>query len=160
MSEQVDFNPDSTREQKEAPEFVYHASPSGDVQELEPRRGSIPGGANPETQPQLVYAGDVPAFAAAHGFPWGSDEGFELGVVAGQVLFRVPRVLKGRLSQPVYVYTLPGAGFRFTLGEGTGHTFESAEKVKPTKVESFTTVQEAIEHFGGTVEYYDPQDSD
>ena len=144
------FNP----EQEAAPETLYHGTVTGDIGELEPRRRSIPDGANPETQPKLVYASDNAAFAAAHSFHWGSSEGFELSVEKDGVLFRVPEDQKERLNVPVQLYTLSGEHFIRTAGEGTGHSFQTKEPTKPSTKESFSTVQQAIEYFGGKVEYY------
>ncbi|MBI5037861.1 MAG: hypothetical protein HZC01_04130 [Candidatus Kerfeldbacteria bacterium] len=144
-------------EQVVAPKTVYHGSVTSGIEELEPRRRSIPGGADPETHPALIYGSDNPAFAAAHSFLWGTDEGFDLSVENGAVLFRVPEDLRDRLLVPVHLYTLDGKNFKLTPGEGTGHTFHTDQPVKPSLAESFASVTEAIEHFGGRVEFYTPE---
>lgn len=141
-------------ERETAPETLYHGTVTDDIDELEPRKRSIPGGADPETQPKLVYASDNAAFAAAQSFLWGSSEGFELSVEKDGVLFRVPEDQKERLNVPVQVYTVSGEHFTHTPGEGTGHSFQTKEPTKPSTKESFSTVQQAIEYFGGKVEYY------
>jgi hypothetical protein len=148
-----------TPEEGAVPEILYHGSVTAGIEEFEPRRRSIPGGADSETQPKLTYASDNPAFAAAHSFLWGSNEGFELSVENDGVLFRVPADQRDRLNVLVKVYTLPGEHFALTPGEGTGHTFHTDQPTKPTAAESFATVQEAIEHFGGRVEFYDKNEA-
>lgn len=148
-----------TPEEESTPKTLYHGSVTAGIEILEPRRRSIPGGADPETQPKLTYASDNPAFAAAHSFLWGSNEGFELSVEKSGVLFRVPADQQARLNVPVHIYTVSGEHFGLTPGEGTGHTFHSDQPTKPTAVESFATVQEAIEHFGGRVEFYNKDES-
>ncbi|MBU1148778.1 hypothetical protein KKI23_01670 [Patescibacteria group bacterium] len=148
------LNHEQDREQDAAPEFVYHGSLTPDIEKLEPRKRSTPGGVDHEAQPDLVYAGDHPAFAAAHAFPWDTREGFELSVEGDKVLFRVPEQLRDRLKVPVHIYKLSGEGFGPTAGEGTGHTFHVDHEVAPESVESFDDVQTAIENFGGVVEYY------
>lgn len=102
-----------------------------------------------------MYAGDCPAFAAAHAFPWATEEGFELSVEGDKVLFRVPEEFHNRLKVPVHIYKISGEGFSKTAGEGTGHTFHVNHEVAPVSVESFDNVQAAIEHYGGVVEFYE-----
>lgn len=142
-------------EKREKPAFLYHGTNVQNIEEFEPRKRLIPGGAN-EDVPQRVYAGDNPAFVAAHSFPWMTGEGFDLSFNdAGEVTFRVPKQFRERLQQRVYVYKVPSGQFALTSGEGTGHTYHSENNVKPVACQTFETVQEAIEHFGGKVEYYD-----
>lgn len=140
-------------EQKEKPEFLYHGSDTPDISEFEPRRRYTPGGG--ENIPERVYASDNPGFSVAHSFPWSSNEGFELSVENGKVLFRVPRKYKSRLEQNVFLYKIPSVQFELTKEETTGHTFHSESKVKPIETQTFENVQQGIEYFGGTVEYYD-----
>jgi hypothetical protein len=60
-----------------------------------PRRSAYPKPA------ALVYASDIPAFAAAHAFPWSTDEGFELSVSGGgRVTLSVPPQHQQRLQCP------------------------------------------------------------
>ncbi|MDD5040700.1 MAG: hypothetical protein PHY34_06165 [Patescibacteria group bacterium] len=153
-----EYEQEHNPEKEPVPSTLYHGTTATAVEEFEPRRRSIPGGADPETQPKLIYASDNPAFSAAHAFLWGSNEGFELSVEKDGVLFRVPVDQQERLNVPVHVYTMPGGNFTLTSGEGTGHTYQTDRPTKPAAVESFATVKEAIEHFGGRVEFYDKKD--
>jgi len=62
------------------PNMLYHASPQGGIKVFEPRRESTPS-IEQGLSPPRVYAADHPAYAAGHGFRWGTSEGFELGFV-------------------------------------------------------------------------------
>ena len=73
----------------EKPPFVYHGS-SVEITELEPRERFTPA----EGVGSRVYASDLPAFAAAHAFPWHSGEGIELDIDEGTAVLRVPAGLK------------------------------------------------------------------
>ena len=152
-SEKPNFESESNNAEKhEKPPFLYHGSITPNIESLEPRKRYTPGGQN---VPERIYAGDLPAFAAAHSFPWGSNEGFDLSVENGKVIFRVPANFKNRLMQKVYLYKVASNKFEWTSGEGTGHTYHSEEATKPDEIQEFDTVQEAIEHFGGEVVYFE-----
>ena len=138
-------------EQKEKPKFLYHGSNVPNIEVIEPRKRYTPGGA--QDVPERIYAGDLPAFAAAHSFPWGNDEGFNLSIKNRKVIFKVPNKFKDRLMQKVYLYKIPSGKFEWTSEEGTGHTYHSRETTKPDEIQEFNSAQEAIEHFGGEVVY-------
>lgn len=140
---------------EEKPELLFHGSDVADIENLEPRKRFTPAG---KDVPERIYAGDNPAFAAAHSFPWGSAEGFRLSVEEGKVVFEVPKKFKDRLTKKVYIYKLPSEKFEITTEEETGHTFHSQEAVKPIGVEEFESVQDAIEHFGGIVSYIEDEE--
>lgn len=133
----------------EKPPFVYHGSDAGTIEDFEPRKRFTPA----EDVGELVYASDLPAFAAAHSFPWGTDEGFDLSINDGRIIFRVPVQFKERLMIPVFVYKLSSEQFDWNAQESTGHTLSSARQVKPSSIEQFSSVEEAIRHFGGEVIY-------
>ena len=135
----------------EKPAFVYHGSITPNIQEFEPRERYKP----QEGVGARIYATDLPAFAAAHSFPWHSAEGFDLSLVEEKVVFTVPNVHKDRLNALVYIYKLPSDTFNWTAEEKTGHTFDSREQVKPISIENFNSVTEAIQHFGGEVVFLD-----
>jgi len=147
----------SNVEQKEKPTFLYHGSNVPNIEVIEPRKRYTPGGA--QNVPERIYAGDLPAFAAAHSFPWGSDEGFDLSIENGKVIFKVPNKFKDRLAQKVYLYKISSDKFAWTSGEGTGHTYHSQEATRPDEIQEFNSVQEAIEHFGGEVIYIEDHDN-
>ena len=150
----LESKPDNM-EQREKPEFLYHGSNVPNIETIEPRKRYTPGGQN---VPERIYAGDLPAFAAAHSFPWGSNEGFDLSTENGKVIFRVPNKFKDRLMQKVYLYKVSSDKFEWTTGEGAGHTYHSQEATKPSDIEEFDSVQEAIEHFGGDVVYVEDRE--
>lgn len=146
---------EQSAEKKEKPEFLYHGTNLADIEEFEPRKRLIPGSDKGDI-PSRVYAGDNPAFAAAFSFPWTTDEGFELFFnEAGKVIFNVPAKFKDRLNQPVYLYKMPSGQFEPTSGEGTGHSYHTEKKVKPVETQTFATVREAIENYGGEVKFYE-----
>jgi hypothetical protein len=133
-------------EKREKPEFLYHGSNTLGIEEFEPRKRFTPNG---EDREKAVYASDIPAFAAAHSFPWGSDEGFELSVKEGKVIFEVPMEFKDRLNVKICVYKVASEKFNLTEEEKTGHTYDASEKIKPIESNDFSSVKEAIEHYGG-----------
>ncbi|MFH1178418.1 MAG: hypothetical protein V1711_01700 [bacterium] len=141
-------------EKKEKPEFLFHGTNAMNIEKFEPRKRQIPSEAVGDV-PARVYGGDNPAFASAFAFPWSSNEGFKLSCdEAGKVLFQVPEKLKDRLNQKVFLYKFSANQFELTPGEGTGHSYHTEREVTPVGCQAFETVQEAIEYFGGTVEFY------
>ncbi len=140
------------KETTEKPPVLFHGSVTIGIKELEPRRRFVP--EKSEGMPGAIYAGDLPAFAAAHAFPWESKEGFELSVEAGQVVFRVPEQFRERLMVPISIYSLSSDTFEKTAGEGTGHTYHTTQKTVPIETEEFPSVEEAIVAKGGRVEFF------
>src|SRR4051812_15559937 len=120
------------------------------IREFEPRSKATPQGLD---LGPAVYSSPLPAFAAAHGFRWSSNEGFTLYVVDCEVVFKVPERFRYRLLVPVYLYELPPDHFEITPEETTGWTFHSRMKVVPLDVRKFGSVEEAIFSFGGHVKY-------
>jgi hypothetical protein len=139
----------SGRGQEPAPPVLYHGSSTAGIAEFEPRRRYVPS----EAIDDQIYATDLPAFAAAHSFPWQSSEGFDLSIENGTVAFYIPSVYKERLNAPAYIYKLPGNSFRLATEDSTGHTFISDTNVTPIGVKQFVTVEQAIQYFGGKVVY-------
>jgi hypothetical protein len=146
------MNPDRpSLERKEKPEFLYHGSSMPDIETFELRNNRVPAGHM--DAPARIYAGDIPSFAAAFSFRWGANEGYELSVEKDNIVFKVPSKFKDRLMHKVYLYKVPSDKFELTEGEGTGHSYHAQESLKPTEVQEFSSVQDAIEHFGGKVIY-------
>lgn len=136
--------------------FLYHGSLTADINTLEPRLRYIPG--NEESSPESIYATDDPAFAAAHSFPWSSDEGINLYYdedIENErkpcVCLEIPAALFERLHQPVYIYKLESHNFSWIQEDVVGRTFRSFESVKCLSCQHFSTVVEAIQAFGGKV---------
>lgn len=148
------FKEQTSLEKKEKPPFLWHGTLSSNVTEFLPKRISTPGALKKELVPERVYASDLPAFSAAHSFPWATKEGFDLGVgVDGYVVFNVPVHLKDRLNQKVYIYKLPSDNFVLTPEETTGRTYGSLNPVTPIEVLEFNSVVEAVQNFGGEVNF-------
>jgi hypothetical protein len=100
----------------------------------------------------LVYASDIPAFAAAHAFPWSTNEGFELSVSGvGRVTLSVPPQHQQRLQCPAYLYAVRANSFVSTVSEGSGHTYHSDAPVQVLSCTPFRTVEEAIKSHGGII---------
>jgi hypothetical protein len=129
-------------------QFVYHGSVTSDITEFEPRKRYTPSGT--DVLPR-IYASPNPMFAAAHSFPWSSDEGIDVTFDNGKTILVVPEQHKDRLNQPVYIYKIDSTSFELTEEEKTGETYHSNKAVTPTAMTSFNSVIEAIEHFGGRV---------
>lgn len=136
------------KESVEKPEFLFHGSIGAGIELLEPRKRYTPSAGVPER----VYASGNPAFAAAHSFPWSSDEGIDLRIEDGKLILMVPRRLASRLEQPVSIYRLPSEYFEFTEEESMKLTYHSVTPVAPIEAMPFDSVTEAVEHFGGMVE--------
>ena len=138
---------------------VYHASSRSDLDLIIPRKRATPA-VEMGRSPPRVYAGDNPAYAAAHGIPWATAEGFLLLADLdeqgeGYVEFGVPRDLMQRLDQPVCIYCLPREGFERLVGvEPEGHNFASTNIVMPLARQAFPSVCAAIKCCGGVVRPY------
>lgn len=127
----------------------YHGSSTDGIERLEPRRRYTPG--EEFNSPASIYASDLPAFAAAHSFPWATEEGVDLYVDGSVVTIEIPRTLLDRLQQSTYIYTVDATEFSPVESESTGHTFRSTKSVDCLEKTSFKTVIEAIDHYGGRV---------
>ncbi len=136
-------------EKKEKPAFLYHGSLSHNVTEFEPRRRFVPQGVDASPR---VYATGLPAFAAAHSFPWHSGEGVELSVENDVVVLRVPEELESRLLQKVSIYTFDSTPFSITEEDTLNETYHTEESIKPKEIATFDSVIEAVERYGGRVE--------
>lgn len=124
-------------------EFVYHGSATPMLTKIEPRKQSIPREVDRAAWPELVYASDLPAFAAAHAFSWGTDEGFQLLVSADRrVTMLVPSQHRHRMQRPVYLYTAHAGSFVPTSEEHSGHTFHTSEPVAVLSCAAFASVEE------------------
>lgn len=133
--------------------YLYHGSLTGDIEILEPRKRSTPGGES--HSPEAIYATDDPAFAAAHAFfPWSSDIDLyykenEDGVEV--VHLEVPEEIASRLNQITYIYKVSSHTFKFLEFDQTGHNFRTTEKVECIGHESFKNITDAVQKYGGKV---------
>jgi len=137
------------------PTVLYHGSQTDAIQTLEPRRRYTPG--TEKDPPAGVYASDDPAFAAAHSFPWSSNEGVDLYFDRAEddasecVVLEVPQEIVSRLDIPVHVYSVCSETFSLLDIPPQGHNYRSIAKVNCLAKSSFNTVKEAILHYRGKV---------
>ncbi len=129
---------------------LYHGSIVHNFKILKPSRNHTPDG---KIDYEAVYATPLKAYAAAHAFPWGSDEGFDLDVINGQVEFIVPLKFKERLNVPISIYSVDQSGFEFTKEEIVGYTWHSRKEVEVLDEKKYTSVEEAIVKLGGSIKY-------
>jgi hypothetical protein len=129
--------------------FFYHGSSTDGIKCLEPRLRYTPG--EELSSPSSIYASDLPAFAAAHSFPWSSDEGIDLYVDKQTVIMEVPLSIYERLLRKTYIYVVDSNQFSLVECESTGHTFRAITPVDCLEKVSFQSVVEAIEHYGGRI---------
>jgi hypothetical protein len=130
-------------------EPLYHGTQIDNIEHLEPRLRYTPG--KESSSPPGIYASDLPAFAAAHSFPWSSDEGIDLYVAESTVVMEIPRSLLPRLQAKIYIYTVDSHPFSRVEQESTGHTFRATVPVDCLEKIGFENVVDAIEYYGGQV---------
>ena len=128
--------------------YLYHGSITSEIRELEPRKRYTPGVLKGRAKP-AIYAAADPAYAVAHGFPWGSSEGFDVYEYNGVVTLVVPKKHKKRLNQPVFIYKISGKIRSFVWIKTK--IYISYRKVKPTEVISFSSVAKAIKYYKGKI---------
>lgn len=136
------------------PLYFYHGSSVDGIACLEPRLRYTPG--EESDSPASVYASDLPAFAAAHSFPWSSDEGIDLYIHEQTVIMEIPVALSDRLHRTTYIYMVDGNPFSLVECDATGHTFRTTSPVECLEQVSFQSVLEAIEYYGGHVIIKEP----
>jgi len=129
--------------------FFYHGSSTDGIECLEPRLRYTPG--EELSSPSSIYASDLPAFAAAHSFPWSSDEGIDLYVDGQTVIMEIPLSVYERLLRKTYIYVVDSNQFSLVDCESTGHTFRATTPVDCLEKISFQSVVEAIEYYSGHV---------
>ena len=99
--------------------YLYHGSTTQNIKTLEPRKQYTPQG---KIDYSAIYATPLPAYAAAHSFPWSTDEGVKLDVDENGVDMSIPKSLKERLQVPISIYKISPDGFEHTQEEITGYT--------------------------------------
>jgi hypothetical protein len=133
------------------PSILYHGSTTPDIKTLEPRKRYTPAALGKKAKP-AIYAAADPAYAVGHGFPWSSDEGFDIYEKDGTVVLMVPREMKGRLEQKIFVYALPARGFHLLKEDSPkSRIYLSHRRVKPIKAEGFDNVRKAMKYYGGKI---------
>lgn len=132
------------------PEFLYHGSVTPDIHILEPRKRHTP---DARIEFEAIYATSLPAYAAAHAFPWTSDEGIELNIINGKVTMIVPDEFKTRLTVPISIYKIASDMFEHTKEEETGYTWHTKQPVEVIEEKKYQSVISAIEELGGTLHF-------
>lgn len=132
------------------PGEFYHGSMTDGIACLEPRLRYTPGGES--NAPPAVYASDLPAYAAAHSFPWATREGVDLYITDDlEVILEVPRAIAERLQKNTYIYCVDSALFSLVECETSGHTYRALTPVPVIRKIPFNSVVEAVEYYGGQV---------
>jgi len=129
-------------------DYLYYGTITPDIKEFIPKKRHVPGmrGSN---EPAAVHAGDDPAFAAAHAFPWSFDEGINVVYDRDKVVLEMPRALLGRLAEKIYIYKLPKEKFELLRGiEPRGRNYVCYERVQPVGVDAFKSVSDALRYYG------------
>jgi len=135
------------------PKFLYHGSLTPNIKEFTPRKRYAPRELG-EGVPEAIYAGDEPAYAAAHSFPWSAKEGFDVIYEDGGLVLIVPKRFVERLNHEVYIYKLPGDTFELLKDVNPkGHNFWSHEAVVPTNFNKYASVTDAVKNNGGILRY-------
>lgn len=102
---------------------------------------------------EAIYATPLPAFAAAHSFPWSTKEGVHLEVSNGQVIFILPKEFKERLQVPISIYKIPINTFLQTQEEKTGYTWHTTSAVEIIEETKYSNVEEALILLGAELTY-------
>lgn len=137
-------------------EILYHGSPIGGIKIFKLQKRYAPEILGDDAVPAL-YAGDLPAYAIGHGFPWSSHEGFDIDVKKnGDVVLIVPRKYEKRINKKIFLYTVPRASFHLLKNvTPVGHNFASYETVKPISCVAYRSVREGFEKNGGRIKFID-----
>lgn len=131
--------------------YLYHSSSVQDLKTLEPKKRYTPQG---KISYEAIYASPLPAFSAAHAWDWSSADGVELGVYDGKkVVLTIPVHMKGKSKVPISIYKINAEGFRHTIEEGTGFTWDIQTSVDIIEEQKFSSVEEAVTALGGEVVY-------
>lgn len=128
--------------------YLYHGSTVQGLQTLEPRHRYVPAD---EITDGAIYATPLPSFAAAHAFPWSSDEGIILETTDGNVRITVPAGMKNHLSVPISIYRISSEGFEPTKEEATGLTWHRNTPTAVLEEVTYQNAEEAIRILGGEI---------
>jgi hypothetical protein len=129
---------------------LYHGSTTQNIKVLEPRKRFTPAG---KIDFDAIYASPLPAFAAAHSFPWSSEEGIGLDVNRDKVVLSVPMKFADRVYVPVSIYKLSSDDFEQTKEEETGFTWHTTKNAPVIEEQKYGSVMEAIKQLGGEIEF-------
>ena len=130
-------------------EYLYHGSTISGLKILEPRKRFTPAG---KIEYATVYASPLAIVAAAHSFPWASDEGIDFKISdKSELELLVPKLQAERLDQPISIYTVSAEHFRPTTEDETGLTYHTEESVEVLGESAYPSATEAIKVLGGTI---------
>jgi hypothetical protein len=124
--------------------YLYHGSTTQNLLELRPHKRYSPG----TIDYPALYATPLPAFAAAHSFPWSTNEGVNLNVYNGNVELSLPSNLEERLQLPISIYKVSSDDFEHTKEESTGYTWHSKSAIPIIEETKYSSVKEALEKLG------------
>ena len=130
--------------------YLYHGSIIQNIKILEPRKRYTPQG---KIDYPAIYATPLPAYAAAHSFPWSTDEGFGLDVDEHGVGLSIPKNLRERLQVPISIYKLSSEGFEHTKEELTGQTWHKTNPVEVIEEVKYPSVEVALKELGAKFHY-------
>lgn len=130
--------------------YLYHGSITQNIKILEPRKRYTPQG---KIDYSAIYATSLPAYAAAHSFPWSTDEGVRLDVCENSVDLSIPKSLKDRLQVPISIYKLSSEGFEHTKEELTGYTWHTIHPVEVIEEIRYPSVEIALKELGVKFQY-------
>jgi ABC-type dipeptide/oligopeptide/nickel transport system ATPase component len=130
--------------------YLYHGSTTSGIKVLEPSHRYSPAG---KIEYNAIYATPMKAYAAAHSFPWSSDEGVNLDVVEGKVIFAVPQNFRERLQVPISIYKVSLENFVHTKEEETGRTWHTTQATPVLEEEKYKSVAIALQKLGVELSY-------
>lgn len=140
--------------EQEGPEFVFHGSPCGDIQEFSPRVSLGSG----EPHGALVYASNDRAVAAMFtadvGGPWST------GSVGDTLYAIIPKSRKDFVARDRggFIYQLPGGTFSSDRSRGMGsREWASPVAVVPVSVSRVPSSLDAMIEHGVQVYFVDPE---
>lgn len=131
-------------------EYLYHGSVAQGLKRLEPRKRFTPAG---KIEYAAIYATPNPLVAAAHAFPWSSEEGIDFAVDGSRVELTVPVHLKHKLEVPISIYKVSAEPFRLTSEEETGQTWDTRQEVDVIEEKTYPSVLKAFQVLGGSVRF-------
>jgi len=131
---------------------IYHGTTQKDLDIIKPFKRFTPGDEEvADSISPRIYASYVPTFAAAHSFPWSSEDGIDIVTEDGAVSILVPADKQSVLDQEICIYTLPDDTFILTTEEETGLTYHTEQKIIPIKCDCYQSVIVAMEKLGGQI---------
>lgn len=130
--------------------YFYHGSVVGNLTVLEPHKRYTPSAL---INFEAIYATPVAAFAAAHAFPWSSEDGIDIVIEQSVVTLLCPSSQIEKLSVPISIYKVSDVTFVKTTVEETGYTWHSLVAVPVVEELRYADVATAMTAQGGHITY-------